>query len=232
MKKGHGCIFALLVLLTFTFSCRRVRVIPEDVMSQMYLEMFLLDQWVIQESISTKADTSFVYGTVIRNHGYTVDDFRHSVNTYLKNPEGYAKILDETLDMITGRMMAIDEQGRANRRRDSIRVARLAKYLPDPPNFSKYKPGPYDPVDTVIIGRDSLKYLMTIPKMDTMYHGPRMILQSDIDRADSLKAVEDSLKALADSLGKTLVTKLNQPGGKKMEKLNGNRPNSNNKGLR
>ena len=91
MRKFLPLVLVLLAL----FSCgRRSRVIPASTLSDIYADMFMADQWLSQNSRARRtADTSNFYAPILREYGYTVEDYDASVKHYLRKPDKYAKIL-------------------------------------------------------------------------------------------------------------------------------------------
>ena len=99
------CVFLL-------FSCRKESsVIPRDKMSEIYAEMFVADQWISSHYKARKtADTSWVYEPIFEKYGYTSDDYRESVEYYLRDPDRYARILRKTSVIIEDRLSVLKSQ--------------------------------------------------------------------------------------------------------------------------
>jgi hypothetical protein len=88
-------VLALFVCVLLLPSCRRVRIIGERDMSDIYAEMFLADQWLNDNpSVKTTADTTRFYETIFRKYGYGFENYDASVNYYLYRPEKFKKILE------------------------------------------------------------------------------------------------------------------------------------------
>lgn len=172
LKLGHIALAALVLLLLLPGCGRRGRVIPAGKLAEIYVDMFLADQWVSDNYSSRRvADTSDFYGPIFRAHGYTFKDYDRSVNHYLHNPEGYSHLLDKSVEILEKRIKSLkDEQARREK------VEELERYL-----------------------RDNLLQRMDFEKDDTLLWRPDS-LRVDSLAVDSLAVATDSLLADADSL--------------------------------
>ena len=125
LKVGHIALAVLVLLLLLPGCGRRGRVIPAGKLAEIYVDMFLADQWV-SDNYSTRrvADTCDFYGPIFKAHGYTFKDYDRSVNHYLQNPEGYSHLLEKSVDILEKRIKSLkDEQERREK------VAELERYL-------------------------------------------------------------------------------------------------------
>lgn len=87
--------------------------------------MLILDQWARNNiGPSRQADTSLVYEPIIRRHGYTVDDYTHTVEGYLRKPARFAEVFEKVQRRLQARadyLTAIeDRKDREQHRRDSV----------------------------------------------------------------------------------------------------------------
>lgn len=122
--------FGLAVLL-FCSCGRGTRVIPASVLSDIYVEMFLADQWVQQNSKSRKtADTTNFYLPIFEKYGYGLDDYRHSVEHYLREPDDYARILKSASSKLTAEAKRLQEIEDA--------IANIPKFSPYVPTEFRY----------------------------------------------------------------------------------------------
>lgn len=122
--------FGLAVLL-FCSCGRGTRVIPESVLSDIYVEMFLADQWIQQHSRSRKtADTTNFYLPIFEKYGYGLDDYRHSVEHYLREPDDYARILKTASSKLTAEAKRLQEIEDA--------IANIPKFSPYVPTEFRY----------------------------------------------------------------------------------------------
>ncbi|MCQ2183424.1 MAG: DUF4296 domain-containing protein [Bacteroidales bacterium] len=91
----------LILLCTFAVlqGCgKRASVIPPKVMSDIYFDMFVTDQWLRDHyDIKGKADSMLVYEPIFNKYGYTTADYDNSVTYYLERPEKYLKIAEKTV---------------------------------------------------------------------------------------------------------------------------------------
>lgn len=98
MKNVLKYVSVLLAVVCAFVSCRREgKVIPRSRMAEIYAEMFVADQLIAQDaSLRRTADTTLVYEPIFQKYGYTSDDYRASVEYYIKDPDRYARILRNT----------------------------------------------------------------------------------------------------------------------------------------
>ena len=135
-------VIALALVLAALASCGRGgRVIPSSTMSDIYADMFMADQWINQNQRARKtADTTNFYAPILREYGYTVEDYDATVKHYLRKPDKYAKILKS----------AAAKMNRKAKRLEAIEDA-LAKRV----KFSPYQPSEFR-YDTLRFRDDSL----------------------------------------------------------------------------
>lgn len=201
MKLRMTYISAVLALaLVLLAGCsRRAKVIPRGTMAKIYAEIFMQDQWLAKHPQGRRADTTLVYEPIFRKYGYTSDDYRLSRETYLSDPDRYARILKNSNLILDARLAGIDKEMKA---RDEIkgRLEALKKYHPERIYSLS---GIYDKETFV---EDSVRYFVDTvggkwtfdPEkgLDTVYSGPRMIINipdSTLARMDSLARVRDSI---------------------------------------
>ena len=93
MKGFRHTVLALALAAALAASCGP-RVIPRGKLSDIYVEMFLTDQWLRENpSVNRTADTLLVYEPIFKRHGYSTDDYLRSQEYYLRDPDRYAKLL-------------------------------------------------------------------------------------------------------------------------------------------
>ena len=82
------------LLVCLLASCSgKPRIIPRSVMTDIYAEMFLADQWLADHSSERKkVDTTLFYDPIFARYGYTFEDYDATVQRYLKDPERYSRI--------------------------------------------------------------------------------------------------------------------------------------------
>lgn len=99
LRKLTIAIFALICFLPQ--SCRNRDIIPKDIMSQIYYDMYINDQSVKSKYIFRRmSDTLHVYAPIFEKYGYSVEDYQKSVNHYLLDPEEFEDIFKETVTLL------------------------------------------------------------------------------------------------------------------------------------
>ena len=94
-------VLALVVSLAVSCNKDRARVIPRSKLAKIYAEMFITDQWIQNTpNVRTIADTSLVYEPILQKYGFTSEDYQHSVNHYMNDPERFSRILRTTSDIL------------------------------------------------------------------------------------------------------------------------------------
>ena len=95
-------ILLLLVLAGLFASCAgRPRVIPRRVLTDIYAEMFLADQWLNDHKTErSRADTMLFYDPIFKRYGYTFEDYDASVRHYLKDPEKFSKVFRDAANKL------------------------------------------------------------------------------------------------------------------------------------
>ena len=188
MKKF--CHIVLLLAVVAVAACRGPRVIPRDKLVDIYCDMFMADQQIRANDVSSRElDSLLVYEAVFQKFGYDTDDYMHSLRHYLKDPERFAKVFEEVAARLEGQAKSLDpiiqhqdwvaqRMGAKRPRIDSI----LAPFSKD----SMY-------VGLARVVRDSSRY-------------PAWFRLVGV-RKDTLMAPVDSLKAPADTVVADTVAK-------------------------
>lgn len=238
MRKFFGYIAVVTVIFAMTLSCRRARVIPKDTLTDIYVEMLLADQWIVLTGISMMSDTHFVYRPIFEKYGYTADDYRFSVQTYLRDPEEYAKLFAGVEKKLSDRVDVLDGLENVRRRQDSIKYANNMRWrnIPKPVLYKDVLKGQF-PSDTVCFGPDSARYTINIPVLDTMFSGPRLVIRNEgtmdmeeVDAAEETVAeeerdiVEKEMKPLPLDREKSAPLPLGKPETKKELSNDARRP--------
>lgn len=191
MRGISAYLFTSVILLCITFSCKRDLVIPEQELVDIYAEMYMVDQWYSREGRGRNGtDSLLVYGGILDKHGYTVEEFRHSLKRCLDDPERFTAIIKQVQNNYNLHLEALIAEDERMIVRDSL-AAEKRKYLrtiKTPPLYKDLLAG-YFPNDTVCAGPDSLGFTIAIPQMDTVYDGPAVIVRhiasDSTDVADS-----------------------------------------------
>ena len=77
--------YLIVVVGSLLASCRGETVIPKSELKDIYVDMLLADQWIIENRRQQRiADTSYVYRPFLESRGYTEEDFIRTVNLYTR----------------------------------------------------------------------------------------------------------------------------------------------------
>lgn len=195
----HLVLAAMLILLS---SCQRedVEVIPRSKLARIYAEMLVTDQWIQNTpDIRRIADTSLVYEPILEKYGYTSEDYQHSVDHYMDDPERFSRILRTTSEILDGQLKELRKQQQmraleAKKKRElkSIELPEFERFINAVETYR-----PLDWADTLKIELDSVYFvheIKRVPYTDTIYEGVRMIVAVDTLQRDSVM-VSDSLAA-------------------------------------
>lgn len=203
MKK-HFVILLLLAAIVLAPSCRRngPRVIPRGKLAKIYAEMFVTDQWIQNTpKLRSIADTSLVYEPILEKYGYTSEDYQHSVQHYMDDPERFSRILRTTGEILDDQIKGLKRKQKELQELEAKRLAESKRKYPEyelwytelPPRNER------DYSDTISVGWDTASLMFKfryMPRTDTIYEGVRMIVPADtLTVADSL-AVKDSIAAV------------------------------------
>lgn len=192
--KHIPALFIAILFLLVSCSDSGEKVIPRSKLSKIYAEMLMTDQWINSSgSYRSLADTTLIYEPILNKYGYDSEDYRHTVNVYLEDPERFAKILRTTSEMLDKRYKELDVQKkemdaaeeRAKRRerfRTSFNAENYFPYMHNEP-YVKY----YDSLAVEIDTLTRAYKINAVEIYDTLYDRIEMII-----RTDSL-AVADSI---------------------------------------
>ena len=217
------CLRHILILLAMAMilapSCRREgpRVIPRSKLAKIYAEMFVTDQWVQSKpGLRTIADTSLVYEPILEKYGYDSEDYQHSVDRYMDDPERFSRILRTTADILDKEIKSLRKK-QAEIKLHEEKKKEIAKFEIE--MFQFYDElisedglrGWSDSLDVVWDTVFNAYRFRRMPRTDTIYEGPWMIVKDTIAVIDTLAAdslrVDDSLK-IQDSLMKVEAVKV------------------------
>lgn len=244
MRRIYQYILLALTLSVVSLSlhsCGKKGVIDEDVLSQIYAEMLMTDQWINSTpGVRLIADTSLVYEPVLKKYGYTSADYRTSVEHYLKDPEEYADIMLETMSLLDKRMEELKVL-KAEREKEKNRQAFIKKMARDV-NFDKswvfvdrMKGERYGKVDSLslvwdslsrtykmtfvpwaeksdsIAVKDSLPQLDSLQMIDSLHVNDSLHVKDSIPGSDSLPKADRLYKLMKDMNVGDSLIKINQP---------------------
>ena len=202
MTKLWKHILPLIAVVLFA-SCSKheVEVIPRGKMADIYVEMFMTDQWISSTpSMRVVADTSLVYEPILAKYGYDKLDYIYSVNHYMNDPERFARILRSCVDKLDRRIKHLYKE----KKRQELE-AEAAKnfekflqsyqtdysfdeyfpYLGDEPYVHYYDSLAFEP-DSLLVYR-----LKPIETADTLYDRLEMVVRADtLNVCDSIPVVD------------------------------------------
>ena len=183
MKKLLGMAFLFAALMVAAPSCSDgPKVIPVHKMEKIYREMFLADQWLVDfHEKRAKADTTWFYEPIFERYGYTVEDYRKTVDYYLNDPKRFADMMDRVVQDMEKEMTSIN---RGIERKEAIRhkadsIANALKVF-SPEGLTFYEDIFYIDAmtDRVEFKLDSKGVYVPVPVVeDTVFHGPELVIR-------------------------------------------------------
>ena len=201
MKRSFGYVAAILaIFVLFLSSCGRnkARVIPRDKLAEIYAEMMITDQWILNTpNVRLIADTSLVYDPILERYGFDADDYRKSVDVYMDDPERFARILRETGELLEARLKELETKKEEMERLEQLRkdAEKFRPNLDFDEMFPYFRNEPYVHYhDSLAFGMDSITrvYRMTpVELADTIYEGVKMVIKSM--EPDTLAVVDSTL---------------------------------------
>ena len=195
-------------------SCGKKGVIDEDVMSQIYAEMLMTDQWVNSTpGVRLIADTSLVYEPILKKYGHTSADYRNSVEHYLKDPKEYAAIMTETIAILDLRkedlkVLKEEKEKEKNRLAFIRKIGKDVSFDKSWDFIDRIKDERCGMIDSVSVSWDSLKhlYVMTflpwsekpdtlaardsIPQIDSLHMPDSLLIPDSLHFRDSLQVLD------------------------------------------
>ncbi|HIZ87063.1 MAG TPA: DUF4296 domain-containing protein [Candidatus Coprenecus pullistercoris] len=222
-RKTFLIIYTAILSLMALPSCdRRDGIIPKDVMSEIYYDIYMTDEAIKTRYIFRKmADTMMLYEPIFNKYGYTTEDYNRSVEYYLERPDKFEDVFQATKTMLEMRKSELNDILEAEGRRprlwplidslelytaDGIHAGMMFKYLrmmffqadtalpmsPEPDTALLERP-----YNTFLIFGDSAmkadKDFLFYSSSDMKTETICMIEKAEAAR-DSLKAAEDSVK--------------------------------------
>ena len=111
------------LVLSLLGSCRDSRVIDEEDMAKIYAEMLMTDQWINSTpNVRMMADTSLVYEPILKKYGYTVEDYRYSVDYYIEHHQDFADIMKQTVRILDARKHELEKRRQDWRRKSGWQI--------------------------------------------------------------------------------------------------------------
>lgn len=95
MKVSAKILVAVAVVAICAVACARgPRIIPKSKMEKIYTEVLLADQWLaVNYQYTGVADTTLFYETIFRKYGFDTDDFRASLEYYMRDPLKFSRMM-------------------------------------------------------------------------------------------------------------------------------------------
>lgn len=195
-----------LVAAVIFASCSKdeAEVIPRGKMADIYMEMFMTDQWIASTpGMRMIADTSLVYEPILEKYGYNKMDYMHSVDFYMHDPERFSRILRSCVEKLDKRIKHLKKLQK-QQELEAEAAKKLEKflesfqteytfedyfpYLADEPYVHYYDSLTFEP-DSMLVYR-----LVPIERADTLYDRLEMIIRTDSLNVCDTVPVTDSLK--------------------------------------
>lgn len=95
MKVSARILLAVLTAALLVAACSRgPKVIPRSKMEKICTEIFVADQWASLNSETRIAiDTALFYEPIFNKYGYNTDDFRASIEYYMRDPLKFSRMM-------------------------------------------------------------------------------------------------------------------------------------------
>lgn len=184
-----------LVALALVCCARRSRVIPAATLSDIYVDMFMADQWVSQNTRARKtADTSNFYAPIFDKYGYTVEDYDASVKHYLRKPDKYAKILKSAGAKMNRQLKRLEAIEDAIQKRVKFSPYKPEKFRYDTLRFKDDTLGLW-PNDSSFIDKVALRD--SLARLDSLALADSLALRDSLARVDSLAKADSIARAEA-----------------------------------
>ena len=187
------------VLFASCSSKDEAEVIPRNTLADIYVEMFMTDQWISSmPGMRNIADTSLVYEPILQKYGYDKLDYIHSVDVYMNDPERFSRILRTTMDKLDKRIADLEKKLKEQQLAEE--AARKIESFKQDYSFKEYFPYLEDEpyvhyYDSLTFEVDSFKTYRLVPieTKDTLYDRLQMIVKSDTLEVEKVEDVEKSV---------------------------------------
>ncbi len=199
MQKLYIILF--LIILT-AVSCDRHEIIPKKDLAEIYYEMYMTDEAIAKDrNLRRMTDSLHLYEPIFNKFGYTTEDYLHSVEHYLEDPEKYGKIFELTKKLLIKKRTELGKiytyETRFDRMKRWLALDSLEYFIStEGPGKSYFKAAKFL-FDNIEPEPGLPKYSLTVDRPDL---DPENIRKAFI--RDSIgRALTDSIsKALSDSL--------------------------------
>ena len=207
MRLTKYILLTFIVLFVVSCSSDEGRVIPRGRLAEIYAEMLMTDQWILDTpDVRRMADTSFVYAPILERYGYTTLDYMKSVDRYMDDPERFSRILrstgvllDKKLAVLKEKKAELDHQRALEelltqlKYESDFRAEEFFPYLFDEPYVHYYDSLAVEPDSVLMVYR-----FKDIDRADTVFRDLRMVVLDTLTVADSTE-VKDTM-ALSDTI--------------------------------
>ena len=167
-------------------------VIPVRKMERIYREMLLADQWLAENpDRKDAADTTWFYEPIFGKYGFTLKDYRKSVDYYLNDPKRYAEMLGRVEKGLREDLAAVNAkislQDRLRHEADSVSRARKAMARKEFRSFLDAFEDGFIAAKVNMEADSSGVYLPVPIVCDTAFRGPALLI-----RDTAVSVVRDS----------------------------------------
>lgn len=181
MDRPLKIVLLIAILVSMAVACtREARVIPRRKMQRIYREMLLADQWLdANYGLREQADTMWFYEPIFEKYGYTVADYRKSVEHYLYDPDRYVAMLEAVSKSLKLDAERLNREIMAEQRFKQM-LDSLSRGIDFASTYVPYQDLFTAPVmqDRIRIVRDEKGfYLPEKVVEDTLFHGPALIIK-------------------------------------------------------
>lgn len=108
-------VFALLAVALLAGCGKKARLISRSKLEDIYTDMYLADQWLLLHPEQMReADSLLVYVPILKQYGYTLEDYRYSVDHYSLDPERFAKILTKVSENLHNRSISLENKAKSD----------------------------------------------------------------------------------------------------------------------
>ena len=186
---------ALLLVAALVFSCGKAKVIPRGKFVDIYVDMFVADQWIRENpDVKRTVDTLKVYEGIFNRYGYTAEDYEKTVRRYMREPDKFVKVMKKVVKRLDAREKGMKALIAKLEKLDKLHVksAPVADSLLRRFSADSFYVGRPD----VVVNRYFDIILGTFGR-DTVYSGVEMTVASDTLAADTLAVDSLAVDSLA-----------------------------------
>ncbi len=189
---------AVLLVALLVFSCGKTKVIPRGKFIDIYVDMFVADQWIRDNpDVKRKTDTLKVYEGIFNRYGYTTEDYAKTVRHYMREPDKFVKVMKKVVKRLDAReketkalIAKLEKMDKFHIKSSPVADSLLRRFSAD--SFYVGRPD-------VVVNRYFDIILGSFDR-DTVYSGVEMIVAADSVLVDTLAVLPsgDSLPLKAD----------------------------------